>query len=572
MTMTGKIPKVDQTTAYDVVVVGAGLAGLRAALAVDPDLTCVVLSKVYPVRSHSVAAQGGINAALDEEDRWQDHAYDTIKGSDYLADQDAVEFMCEDAPRAVYEMEHWGTLFSRRPDGRIAQRSFGGQGYPRACYAADKTGRALYQTLFERAVAKSVTVFEEFFVVELVVSEGQVAGVLAIEIASGRLIAIPGRAVIFATGGAGMMYARTTNPYIATGDGLAVAYRAGVPLKDMEFVQFHPTTLPGMNVLITEGARGEGAYLLNAEHERFMVRYAPRLMEVAPRDIVSRAIETEIAEGRGFPGGFVQLDLRHLGEDLIRHRLSEIYDFARTYRGVDPVREPVPVQPGQHYIMGGIAAAVTGETSLPGFFAAGECAAVSVHGANRLGANSLLDTLVFGRQAGLAASRYCREHAGSQSAPKIPEAAWQHWWERLTAIRSRRGGERYGPIRRELRTTMTDNVGTFRDRRRLIQAQNTLGQLVEACESATVMDTGLVFNYELLALLETGFLLDLAQTVVAAALVREESRGAHWRTDFPTRDDEHFLKHYVCTWSADGPKLGEAPVVITHYPPKPRTY
>ena len=569
MTSTGKIPKVDQTTSYDVLVVGAGLAGLRAALAVDPALKCVVLSKVYPVRSHSVAAQGGINAALDPEDRWQDHAYDTIKGSDYLADQDAAAFLCQDAARAVCEMEHWGTLFSRRPDGRIAQRSFGGQGYPRACYAADKTGRALYQTLFERAVAQSIAVFEEFFVVSLVVAEGRVAGVLAIEIASGRLVAIPARAVIFATGGAGMMYARTTNPYIATGDGLAIAYRAGVPLKDMEFIQFHPTTLPGMNVLITEGARGEGGYLLNAEHDRFMVRYAPKLMEVAPRDIVSRAIDTEILEGRGFADGSVHLDLRHLGEDLIRHRLSEIYDFAITYRGINPVHDPIPVQPGQHYIMGGIATGVEGQTTLPGFYAAGECAAVSVHGANRLGANSLLDTLVFGRQAGLAATRFCREES---KAPPIPEAGWEEWQDRLATLRARRAPLRYGPIRARLRTTMTENVGTFRDRRRLQAARGVLAALRDAYQHAGVMDGGEVFNYDLLAFLETGFLLDLASTVVEGALVREESRGAHWRNDFPARNDDQFLKHFLYTWSADGPVVGEAPVAITHYAPKPRTY
>lgn len=314
----------------DVVVVGAGLSGLRAALAVDPAYHVIVISKVYPVRSHSVAAQGGINAALDPEDRWQDHAFDTIKGSDYLADQDAAELMCEDAPRVVYEMEHWGTLFSRRPDGRIAQRSFGGQGYPRACYAADKTGRALYQSLFEQSIKRQVEVHQELFVLELAVEDGRAAGVIALDIATGNIVGIDAGAVIFGTGGAGMMYARTTNPYINTGDGMAIALKAGVPLKDMEFVQFHPTTLPGMNVLITEGARGEGAYLVNRDGQRFMERYAPKLMEVAPRDIVSRAIETEIDEGRGFDGGYVHLDLRHLGETLIRQRLSEIYDFAIT--------------------------------------------------------------------------------------------------------------------------------------------------------------------------------------------------------------------------------------------------
>ncbi|PSR34074.1 MAG: fumarate reductase (quinol) flavoprotein subunit [Sulfobacillus benefaciens] len=549
---------------FDVIVVGAGLAGMRAALEIDPDLRVAVVSKVYPVRSHSVAAQGGINAAIDPEDKWQDHAFDTIKGSDYLADQDAAELMCEDAPRVVYEMEHWGTIFSRRPDGRIAQRSFGGQGYPRACYAADKTGRALYQTLFEQSIRRQITVLKEFFVVSIATAHGQVAGVVCIEIRTGTVVGLAAKSVIIATGGAGMMYARTTNPYINSGDGMAMAYRAGVPLKDMEFIQFHPTTLPGMNVLITEGARGEGAYLYNRDHERFMERYAPKLMEVAPRDIVSRAIETEISEGRGFDGDYVLLDLRHLGENIIKHRLSEIYDFALTYKGINPIYEPIPVQPGQHYMMGGIATDKHGATELPGLYAAGECAAVSVHGANRLGANSLLDTLVFGRQAGIQASQFVRKNPGVD----FPSADLTRQQDMISRVKAAGRREPYGAIRRELRETMTQYVGTFRDEPRLTKALKTVRALQDRYAEAGIQDQGDVFNYDLLAYIETGFLLDLAEIVTVGALARKESRGAHARIDYPDRDDAQFLRHFLFT--PDGRR--DEPVVITHYQPKERKY
>ncbi|MDA8064805.1 MAG: FAD-binding protein [Thermaerobacter sp.] len=553
---------------HQVVVVGAGLAGLRAALAVGQAADVAVVSKLYPVRSHSVAAQGGINAAIDERDSLESHAYDTIKGSDYLADQDAVELMCEDAPRVVYEMEHWGTLFSRTPEGRIAQRSFGGQEFPRACYAADKTGRALFQTLFERSLKAGVRVYDEWVVLSLAVADGAVRGLVALDLKTGELHTVAARAVVMATGGLGLMYQRTTNPYSATGDGTAIAYRAGARLKDMEFVQFHPTSLVGTNVLITEGARGEGGILLNARGERFMERYAPRLKDVAPRDIISRAIETEINEGRGLPGGYVHLDIRPLGLDLIRHRLSEIYDFCRTFAGIDPSRELIPVQPAQHYMMGGISTDNEGATSLPGLFAAGEGACVSVHGSNRLGANSLLECLCFGRRAGQAAAAFAAR-AGEEA---FPAAALEEQRERLAAIRKRQQGEHHGVVRRELRGVMTDKVGTFRTGEDLAAAAAELARLQERYRSVALMDTGAVFNADLAAYLELGNSLDLAQAVVACALERQESRGAHARRDFPQRDDQRWLKHLLCRYSLRGPVLEEAPVRITRFTPKERTY
>ncbi|MCL5959036.1 MAG: FAD-binding protein, partial [Chloroflexi bacterium] len=443
---------------HDVLIVGSGLAGLRAAVAIDPKLSVAILSKVYPLRSHSVAAQGGINVAISDEDRWESHAFDTIKGSDYLAEQDAVEFMCADGPRAIYEMEHWGTLFSRDQEGRLAIRMLGGAAMSRAVYAADKTGRAMLQTLYEKALKEKLDIYDEWVVTSLVVEDGKARGVIALDLRSGKLESFLAKAVIFATGGSGMMYSRTTNPYANTGDGMAIAYRAGIPLKDMEFIQFHPTSLPGTNALISEGARGEGGLLYNARGERFMERYAPKAMEVAPRDIVSRSIQTEVNEGRGFPGGYVELDVSHLGKDIILRRLSEIHDLAIAFAGVDPIKERIPVQPGQHYIMGGVACNKDGETTVEGFYVAGEVACVSVHGANRLGGNSLLDTIVFGRLAGIKASQY----ALSADHFSFPTDALRQEEGRIEALKRREGKENWGQIRTELRSMMMDKVGIFR--------------------------------------------------------------------------------------------------------------
>jgi len=554
---------------HDVVVVGAGLAGLRAAIeAKEKGADIAVLSKLHPARSHSDQAQGGINASLGEDDSWEKHAFDTVKGSDYLADQDAVEFMCKDAPRAIIELERWGALFSRTTTGRLAQRPFGGAGFPRTCFAADKTGHVLQTTIYEQAVRGEVQVYEEWFATSLVVEDNVCKGLIAIDIVTGEVQAIETNAVILAAGGAGQVYSRTTNSLSTTGDGIAMAYNAGVPIEDMEFVQFHPTSLFGSNILISEGARGEGGYLVNVQGQRFMEKYAPDKMELAPRDIVSRAIETEIREGRGFEGGYVHLDLRHLGEAKINERLPTIRELAIYFAGVDPVKEPIAIQPAQHYTMGGVATNFDGAASIKGLYAAGECACVSVHGANRLGGNSLLDTIVFGKRAGAKAA----EFAKAASAISFPQTALKAERERIELMLNRKEGVKASAIKEALGNTMFVKVGIFRHKRELETAKKNIAALKKQFQNVCVMDSSRRFNTSLIEALEVGFGLDLAEVIVACALARKESRGAHSRVDYPKRDDNKWLKHTMAVRTATGPRLFYKPVTITQFQPEARGY
>ncbi len=578
---------------HDLVVVGAGLAGLRAAKEAKKSIDDVaIISKVHPLRSHSVAAQGGINAALGGTDSPDAHIRDTIKGSDYLADQDGVEILCRDAPGAVLELDRLGALFSRTESGKIAQRPFGGAGFPRTCYSADKTGHMLLHTLFEQVIKDGIEIYREWYVTSLIMWGGKCRGVVALDIKSGELHTITARAVVLATGGYGRVYSRSTNALINTGDGIAIAYRAGSPLKDMEFVQFHPTTLFGTNILITEGARGEGGYLVNRHGERFMKRYAPGQMELAPRDIVARAIVTELKEGRGYgkgsEDGYVHLDLRHLGAEKIKERLPQIREIAMNFAGIDPITEPIPVQPGQHYSMGGIATDTSGATSIEGLYAAGECACVSVHGANRLGGNSLLDTLVFGKIAGAAAAKY----ASKMPMPAPGDGndnnnALQNDKSRIDAILKgvdggeggegggdggEDGGVRLSVIVQKMRQTMLSNVGIFRTREGLENAVKDIKKLKDMYRNISIDDRDRVFNTELVQALELGCMLDLAHTIAAGALAREESRGSHYRLDFPKRDDRTWLKHTMAYFTKDGPGLEYEDVRITKYRPDGRVY
>jgi len=554
---------------HDVAVVGAGLAGLRAAIeAKEKGADVAVLSKLHPVRSHSDQAQGGINAPLSEDDNWEKHAFDTIKGSDYLADQDAVELMCKDAPRAIIELEHWGALFSRTEAGRLAQRPFGGAGFPRTCFAADKTGHVLQTTIYEQTRKNDVQIYEEWFATSLVVEDNVCKGLTAIEITTGEVQAVQAKAVILATGGAGQVYSKTTNSLTTTGDGIAMAYNAGLPIEDMEFVQFHPTSLYGSNILISEGARGEGGYLINTLGERFMKKYAPDKMELAPRDIVSRSIETEIREGRGFEGGFVHLDLRNLGEAKINERLPTIRELAIYFAGVDPVKEPIPIQPAQHYTMGGIPADLDGVTSIRGLYGAGECACVSVHGANRLGGNSLLDTVVFGKRAGAKAAEYAKE----VSFVSFSEVTLREEQKRIETLLNRKDGVKASEIKKALGNTMIDKVGIFRHRRELETAKRNVATLQRQFQNVCVLDSSRKFNTSLIETLEVGFALDLAEVTIAGALARRESRGAHYRIDYPKRDDAKWLKHTLAIRTAEGPRLSYKPVTITRFPPEARGY
>ncbi|MBI4297553.1 MAG: FAD-dependent oxidoreductase [Chloroflexi bacterium] len=564
---------------HSVLVIGGGLAGLRATLEARRFGDVAVLSLVPPFRSHSGAAQGGINAALGnhpegKDDSWERHAFDTVKGSDYLADQDAVEIMCREAPERVFEMEHWGTPFSRTAEGKIAQRPFGGGGFPRTCYAADETGHVLLHTLYEQAIKARLTVYEERQVLSLVIEDGACRGVIALNIVTGEVEAFAAESVIMATGGYGRLYSRTTNSLINSGLGMALAYWAGAPLKDMEFVQFHPTTLYGTNILITEGARGEGAYLLNNRGERFMKDYAPEAMELAPRDIVARAMETEIEQGRGLYDAYLLLDMRHLGKERILERLPTIRDIAINFAGVDPVSEPIPIQPGQHYSMGGIDCDARGQTPLPGLYAAGECACVSVHGANRLGGNSLLETLAFGQRAGEAAGRYAQDR-GKRNPGDTPLAhgvALKAAEEKLDGLIKWEGRENPHGLRQELTELMMDKVGIFRNKEDLSQALAQVGALKVRFQQTSIRYKGKTYNLDLARTLELEGMLDLAEAIVAGALKREESRGSHFRRDFPQRDDARFLHHTLARYTPQGLALGEKDVTITRWPPEARRY
>ncbi|MFO7555714.1 MAG: succinate dehydrogenase flavoprotein subunit [Desulfobacterales bacterium] len=572
---------------YDVVIVGAGLAGLRAAIELGEDTRTAVISKVFATRSHSGAAQGGIGAALgnEEEDHWKWHMFDTVKGSDYLGDQDAIEIFTRDAPRTIYELEHMGVPFNRTSDGRIAQRAFGGHTsnfgkapIKRACYAADRTGRVILDTLWEKCLQRGIDFFNEFQIMNLTVRDRQCCGVTAYELANGTLHHFHSKAVLLATGGAGKIYRTSSNAFASTGDGMAIAFRAGAALEDMEFVQFHPTGIYKLGILISEAARGEGGFLRNNEGERFMERYAPVIKDLAPRDMVSRCILREIQSGRGIDGkDYVFLDLTHLGEEVISGKLSEISGFARTYAGVDVTKGPIPVQPTCHYMMGGIATDTDGrvmiddqDQTIAGLYAAGECACVSVHGANRLGCNSLLDVLVFGRRAGRSIRRYIHTIGFPSISGDDPtgETAAQ-----IAGLMDSTGEERSSTIRTEMQEIMMDNVSVFRHGDALFKVMDKLRRLKERCRYISIKDKGRCFNRDLLDAMEVGYMLDLAETITLGALNRTESRGAHFREDYPDRDDKHWLVHSLFRYAGLKPPHFLTKLVnITDFEPQERKY
>jgi succinate dehydrogenase / fumarate reductase flavoprotein subunit len=557
---------------HDVLVVGAGLAGMRAAIAAhDAGADVALVSKLHPTRSHSGAAEGGINAALGNsaEDTTEAHAFDTVKGSDYLGDQDAIEVFANEAPGDIYELEHWGCIFSRDENGRIAQRPFGAASSPRAIYSADITGHVLLQVCYEQVMKRELQVYEEFYAWQLVTDRGRCVGVIAWDLLNGGLKSIGARTVILATGGAGRLYSGTTNAWACTGDGAVMALRAGVPLKDIEFMQFHPTTLFPSGVLITEGCRGEGGTLLNAEGERFMARYAPNKLELASRDVVSRSEQTEIDQGRGVNGS-VLLDLRHLGAERIVTKLPGTREVTLAFLGIDPIRDPIPVRPGAHYHMGGVDTDADGRTPLDGLYAAGEVACVSVHGANRLGGNSLMETITFGRRSGAAAALEARMQPAS---PAVPDSAERDAERELRGVLDRTEGERPWKVREELAASMHENFGLFRREERMQRQVEVIASLRERYGRVVVEDKGAIFNTDLTQTLELGSLLDLAACMLEPGIARRESRGAHSRPDdFPERDDENFLRHSLVTWENGGPKLGWKPVTITRWQPAERTY
>jgi succinate dehydrogenase / fumarate reductase flavoprotein subunit len=574
---------------FDVVIVGAGGAGLMSAMQLAHNSSIAVVSKLYPTRSHTGAAQGGVAAALgnQEEDHWKWHMFDTVKGGDYLTDQDAAEILTQEAIDAVYDLEHWGLPFNRTEDGKIDQRRFGGHSrnfgegpVRRSCYAADRTGHMILQTMYQQSVKNQVRFFNEYMMLDLLISDGQACGIVALCLRDGTLHTFHAKAIVFATGGYGRAWRITSNALACTGDGMAVAYRRGIPLEDMEMYQFHPTGLYKVGILLSEAARGEGAYLLNNEGERFCIRYAPTMEELAPRDMVSRFINQEIAEGRGIDGkDYVYLSVAHLGKEKIDAKLPDITDFARNYLGVEPYYEPVPIQPTAHYAMGGVPTNVEGQvvmdennTVLPGMYAAGEVACVSVHGANRLGTNSLVDLIVFGRRAGKHIAAKWLPEAQFAPLPADPEAFSRDVVERLLA--GSKTGETQEAIRQEMRDDMMENVGVVRDDASLRTMSAKVAELKERYANIRLMDTSRTFNTELMEVIELGNLLDCAEATVAGALARKESRGAHYRTDYPNRDDVNFLRHTLAyrTERAGQPDLKYKPVVLGTFEPKERKY
>jgi succinate dehydrogenase / fumarate reductase flavoprotein subunit len=559
---------------HDVLVIGAGLAGQRAALAAaEQGVSVGIVSKVHPVRSHSNAAQGGINAALNPEDSWESHAFDTVKGSDYLGDQDAISIMCREAPEEILHLEHLGVPFHRNEEGKLGTRAFGGASQARTYYVADITGQAIMHVLYEQLMKHSAMVdrYEEYFTTALAIDDaGNCVGAVLRNVRDGSMELFEAKNVILATGGNGQAWQPTTNALICTGDGIAMAYRVGAPLMDMEMIQYHPTTLARKGFLITEGARGEGAHLLNANGERFMETYAPNKMELASRDVVSRAEQTEINEGRGFPDGTVALDITVVPKKRIHEALREIVLVGRDFAGVDITREPIHIKPGNHYTMGGIKTDVHGATEIPGLYAAGECACVSVHGGNRLGANSLLDTLIFGRRSGVHAA----ERAKHNEAGRPSQATFEDERKLIDGIisRERGSGRRVSEIRRELGATMDKYVAVFREDDGIKEAHEIVRRLREEAETAYIDDRGSVFNQDVLGALELGYMIDCAECACVGALHRTESRGAQFRTDFPERNDDEWLKHIDLKMNGDGPEISYSDVTVTEWQPMERTY